>query len=174
MTITRGWEIPSEDQVYSDFHWFHVPARGSLVLVVVGESVVTYVGHYVDGRMWPCVGDGCELCGRGLGRQARFVFPVAEPLSRRVGLLELGRGNGLQLRDWAGRNGGLKGLSFEVGKEGTSRQSRTVIHYIDQPQPISTVELPVPDPFKALYFTWRRAHLPIPPAMSDALSAEGL
>lgn len=167
MPIGEGWELPVESAPWSQFHWFRVSPRSALVVVLLSEEVVWYTGHFLEGRMNPCQGKGCELCKTGIGGQVRYVLPVAEVSTRRVGLLEVSRGIGQLVRSWIARHEGLRGMVLELSKHSLSKQSRTDVAYIDRPVPPWYLDLEVPDVRKALFLTWRKAGFEIPPGLSE-------
>jgi hypothetical protein len=112
--------------------------------------------------MAPCSDSGCDYCATGIGTQVRYCFAAVEPTSRRVGLIETGKGNGQQIQDWAQRNGGLPGMVLEFSKHTKNPQSRTDIRYIDIPVEFPWRMCEVPDIFLALYLTWNKAGHRIP------------
>ena len=120
--------------------------------------------------MCPCSGSGCELCSTGIGSQLRFVFAVAERSTRRVGLIEFGKGNGQLIRDWSERAGGLRGVCLAVEKHSRSNQSRTEVRYVETPSEPWYLGLQVPDVQLALYLTWHKARMVMPVAFSERMS----
>ena len=162
MAIGEGWELSAEAEQAQAFHWFRVSPRAALEVAVLSDAPVWYTGHFVEGRMWPCAGEGCRLCAEGIGTQVRFVLAVCELSTRRVGLLEMGRSNGLAVRDWCGRNGGLKGMVLEFYKHSKASTSRTEVSYIDRLPPPWVYAMPVPEVRKALVNTWVKAKMPVP------------
>jgi len=117
--------------------------------------------------MWPCCGDECQLCKEGVAAQVRYVLAAAETSTKRVGIIEVGRGIGLQVKDWSMRNGGLKGMHLEFMKHSHSKQSRTEVNYIDEALAPWWRMCPVPDIRKALILTWRKANMPLPESMKE-------
>lgn len=162
MPVGEGWDIPKAADPWSSFHWFRVSPRGDLVVVVLSEQVLWYAGHFVDNRMSPCLGRECELCHDGCAGQVRYVFAAAEVSSKRAGLMEVGRGIGELMRDWCGRHDGLRGMVLSFSKHSHSKQSRTVVEYIDREEPPWFRSLEVPDPVTALRLTWKKAGFKLP------------
>jgi hypothetical protein len=119
--------------------------------------------------MCPCAGSGCELCSTGIGGQVRYVFAVAETQTRRVGLIEFGRSNGLLIRDWSGRHGGLRGLHMCVRKHSKSTQSRTEIQYLEDTVDPWYLGLICPDPQLALYLTWHKMQMAMPDSFQQRM-----
>ncbi len=173
MSVGEGWEPPLPERPWSDFHWWKVSTRGALLLVILSEKPVWYTGHFVDDRMWPCLGSECELCNRGVGSQVRYVFAAVEASTHKPGLIEVGRTNGLLIRDWMSRKGGLRGMCLEFVKHTSSRRSRTLVSYVDGEPPLWIHQVPCPDVVEALYLTWDKAHMPAPgrpaPRMAESL-----
>lgn len=170
MPIGEGWEVPPEAEPPMDFQWFKVSTRRPLSVVILSEEPLWYAGHYVQNRMWPCLGKDCELCRDGIGAQLRYVFAVAEISAGKVGLLEVSRVIATTLREWISRRGQLKGMTVEFQKHSLSRQSRTEVSFVDGPAPQWLSSKHVPDIRRALLLTWRKGEMPIPPALLNAKS----
>lgn len=166
MPIGEGWDVPAEEIPWSDHHWFRVSPRSSLVVVCLSEAPLWYSGHYVSGRMAPCTGEGCELCGEGIGGQVRYVFAAAEISTKRVGLLEVARGNGLLIRSWIPKRGYFKGMVLELSKHSHSKSSRTEVVYVDREEPPWYLALEVPAVKKALMLTWKKGGFKLPRGMT--------
>jgi len=168
--VGNGWDLPPGSEPWTNFHWFQPSVSGVLVLVVLSERPTWYTGHYYERRMCPCLGVGCRLCASGIGAQVRYCFAVAERSTRRVGLIELGRGNGLLVRDWAYSRGEMRGLMIEVSKHSRSPQSRTEVQRVHEDAPLWSVGILEPDPSLALYLTWHKAGLPMPQKFEEEMS----
>jgi len=162
LPLGEGWDLPPGAEPWTDFHWFQASTRYTLRLVVLSDVPTWYTGHFVGGRMCPCSGPGCDYCAGAIGAQVRFCFGVVEPLSRRVGLIEFGRSNGMMIRDWANRSGSLKGVQIEVSKHSKSSQSRTEVKLIEETPPLWIASLQSPDPGISLYLTWHKAGMRMP------------
>lgn len=172
MSVGDGWDLPQGAEPYSDFHWFQPSTKGDLDLVILSLKPNWYTGHFVGGRMVPCAGSGCDICSLGIGGQVRYVFACAETSSHRCGLIELGRGNGMLLRDWSDRYGGLRGLRIDVRKHSKSLQSRTEIIYVEETAGQWFLALKVPDPALALYLTWKKMNVAIPESFDQRMREE--
>ena len=85
------------------------------------------------------------------------MFSVVEWETRRVGLLELGRGHALQIQDWMAVNEGLRGLSFELVRSSHSKQSRVDMRLVTDSTPLFFRHLEGPDVVRAVESTWQRA-----------------
>jgi len=107
------------------------------------------------------------MCEKGIGSQVRYVMGAVEVSTRRVGILEVGRGNGLLIRDWVGSRGEMHGLQIELEKHSHSRTSRTEVRWIQQEPPPWVHIVEVPDIRRALILTWDKAKMPIPPGMKE-------
>jgi hypothetical protein len=92
----------------------------------------------------------------GLGNQARYVFSVVEWETRRVGLLELGRGQALRVQEWAEAAGALRGVSIEIVRSSAKKQSSLDMSLLTEEPPVYFQHLEGPDPQKALEQTWAR------------------
>lgn len=134
-------------------------------MVVLSEEVLWYAGHFLEGRMCPCLGKECELCRQGIAGQVRYVFAAAEVSSHRPGLMEVGRGVGEQLRDWVPRHEGLRGMVLSFSKHSHAKQSRTVVQYIERDENPWYRQVEVPDIKQALRLTWKKAGFKVPPGM---------
>lgn len=156
--VASGFGLPEGSDGWTDWTWFHarypIPTR----LTVLCDSPANYSGHFRKGRMVPCLGEACPLCAMGLGNQARYVFSVVEWQDRRVGLLELGRGQALLLQDWSEAAGGLRGVSIEIVRSSGKKQSSIDMTLVSEEVPIYFRHLPGPDPAKALLSTFQRAN----------------
>jgi hypothetical protein len=154
--VGEGWDLPDVVRESVDFHWFHVGAGQSLLCCVLSPAPVWYVGHYVSGRMERCQGDRCLLCAEDMGRQLRYILGVVELTTKRRGLLELGKTNGLLLRDWSHGGSGLRGLMLEVYRVGKSKHSRLDLKLLEDGAPAWALARESPDLEEALRRTWMR------------------
>lgn len=156
VAVGKGFGLPDGNDGWSDWTWFHARSGVVQTFTVLCEEPVNYAGHYSKGRMVPCLGEVCPLCARGLGSQARYVLSVVDWESRRVGLLELGRGHILSVKDWADSFGGLRGLSFTVERATHSKQSRMELRLQTEEVPPYFKHLEGPDLARAVASTWER------------------
>jgi hypothetical protein len=154
--VGEGFDLPVEVTDRLDFHWYHCPVGGSLNLVLLPPKPVWYVAHWVHGRMIPCDGEDCLLCSRAVGTQIRYVFSVAEMQTHRAGLIELGKSNGLLIRDWGGQDGYPSFCGFEVWRPGRGKNSRLEVRRIEGDHIRWAMRLGMPDPMRALEMTWER------------------
>lgn len=157
MPVGTGWEVPTDVRDRVEFHWFHVPVSGALVLSVLSPSPVWYVGHFDKGRMRKCNGLDCEFCANGLGTQLRYLISVVEVSTRQIGVFEFGNTVSILIKQWAGGLGYLKGLIFEVTRSGKSKHSRMEVSLIrEAPMPwaMALEGLPLQE---VLERTWERA-----------------
>lgn len=155
-TYGKGWDVPPEADSIGDFRWWKLGGNRVLKLVIVSHEAFYYKGHYVGKRMIPCSGDNCALCAKGIGGQLRFVFAAAELDTHQMGLIELGRSVGLEIRDLVARHGQLRGMPIELSRLSYSRNSRMEVEYVDREIGNWWYELAVPDAKKALEATWLR------------------
>jgi hypothetical protein len=168
MPIGEGFDLPPGAEPWSDFHWFQPSTKGILVVVMLSERPIWYTGHYVGGRMAPCCGSGCDYCATGISAQVRYVVACAESSTRRVGLIEFGRANGLLIRDWINRQGTMRGMVLEISKHSKNVQSRTEIRYIETPCDPWYLTLQVPDCSTALFLTWHKAGMKMPEELVES------
>lgn len=170
MGFGEGFEVPAESAPWSDFHWFAVSPREVLNLVILSSRPMWYTGHFYSGRMEPCLGQRCDRCAEGVGAQVRYCFGVAETSTKRIGLVEMGRGNGLLLQDWSFVQGGLRGMLIEMSKQSKASQSRTEIKLVERPVPLWIDGLEGPDVGLALFLTWEKARFRVPQEMVERYS----
>lgn len=175
MPVGEGWDMPVEFQGWSDFHWWKISGNRVLNLVMVSEKPTWYSGHFVKGRMEPCYGEGCKACSEGVGAQARYIFAAVEPISRKIGLLEVSRTVALEFRDMSFERGQLRGTYFEISKHSRHKQSRMEIHKLPELDGFVIAAFEVPDIKAALRLTWEKAGFEIPPTyheQPEAVSSE--
>jgi len=164
----EGWDPPEGTQGWSDWHWWKIPTGKVLQLVVLSRKPLGYSGHFHRGRMCPCYGEGCQLCREGIGAQLRYVVGAADLITRRVGMWDMGRSVGLELRELAVDRDSVRGLMVAAGHYSRARQSRTEIERFDGDPPGWIRELESPDICRALVETWRKAGFEIPDGMQAA------
>lgn len=155
--VGNGFDLPEGNEGWSDWTWFHARSAVPSRFTILCSSPVNYAGHFAKGRMVPCVGESCPMCNKGLGTQARYVFSVVEWETRRVGLLELGRGHALQVRDWGSEAGSVRGVSIELQRSSHSKQSRIEMTFVSDSTPLFFQHLEGPDLARAVKSTWHRA-----------------
>lgn len=173
MPCGEGWDMPVEAEGWSDFHWWKIPSSRVLVMIMTSERPYWYSGHFVEGRMKPCQGDGCALCAKGVGAQARYLFSCVEPLTRKSGILEVSRSVALEFRDLAEARGQLRGLRFTIGKHTRHKQSRMEVLGEADDDRFNLEGFPPVDVLKALLLTWEKAKYDVPAAFrKKSLSSE--
>jgi hypothetical protein len=156
-TMGAGWGVPKSVREGSEFHWFHPPATGSLMLAVLSAEPFWYVGHYDRGRMRPCKGDSCEMCLMLKGRQVRFVFCCIDLESRRKGFLEVGSTQGDQLCAEARKRGVLRGVLVALSREARRKNAPLVMDIVRETTPGWVQGEPPLDTQSAMIQTWARA-----------------
>lgn len=154
--VYDGWDVQDEAVGSTDFRWYKVRPGRPLHVVILSDSPSSYVGHFDKGRMHVCIGDDCRWCADQVGAQLRYCVAVAEVLTRRPGLLEVGRSVALEIRDAADRGGGLRGLSVVISKHSSSRHSRMEVEQCSESESTWWQKLTVPDVKKALFLTWEK------------------
>lgn len=157
-----GWDVPESVRDAIEFHWFHVGPSGVLQLVLLGNQPGWYVGHFDRGRMRQCGRGDCDLCRKGVGAQLRYVLPAAELVTRRSGLMEVGKGVGLLVRDWAISRGGMRGMVIELTRAARSKHSRLDVRLVQGPIPPWSLSMVAPDVERALKSTWDRIESTLP------------
>lgn len=153
LEVLEGWGNPTAERGEQSWAWLHVPARSALRVAILSRSPVRYRGHWVDGRMRPCGREGCLYCERRLGGQWRYAFAVLDLDAKCTGLLELGAATAEQIKSTADAGGFLRGLVFELRKEGGRDRGRIMAK--SQNAIINIGELPdEPDPGEHLLRAW--------------------
>jgi len=155
--VGTGWDLPDEVRDRTEFHWFHVPPGGELLLGCLSPCPLWYVGHYHKGRMRACRGDECPLCAMGTGRQIRWVLSCMDLRTHRVGVLEVGDGPGRVIKDSCGGNGRLRGLILAIRHTSKAKQSRLEVEVIHEPPPPRLMSTEALDLKEVLFSTWDRA-----------------
>lgn len=158
----EGWDPPEGTQGWSDWHWWRIPTGKVLQLVLLSPAPLGYSGHFTKGRMGPCYGEGCKLCLEGIGAQLRYIVGAADLASRRVGMWDMGRSVGMEVRELAAARGAVRGLCLSLSHYSRARQSRTEIEVLGIPTPEWIAGLESPDIRRALVETWRKGGFPIP------------
>jgi len=154
--VGEGWEVPTEVKDRVQFHWFHVYPGKALLLCFLSPAALWYVGHYEGGRMRLCIGEGCELCEKGCGKQIRYVVSAVEVTTRKVGVIEVGESIALTLKDLCSRNGGLRGMIVECMKATKSKHSRMEMVPVHEAPPAWALALAPLDLREVLEKTWQR------------------
>jgi len=157
MPIGSGWDVPHEVKDRVEFHWFHVPVTGCLVLGILSIAPTWYVGHFDNKRMQQCEGKGCDLCDKGIGTQLRYVVSAVDISTHQVGVFEFGASVSQLIQQWSAGLGYLRGMMIEVTRASKSKHSRMEIALIRE-HPLAwvmaTQEL---DLIEVLERTWERA-----------------
>lgn len=120
----RGWGASSKGQS----RFLHLEPGSRKRLLLVGDEPWLYVGHWWQGAMRPCGGEGCRLCELGCGRQVRMALEVALLPGGELRCWEFGPGVAERIRaalGWAERVGGL---AVEVWRQGGARGQVMVEH----------------------------------------------
>lgn len=156
MPLGSGWEVPGEIKDKVEFHWFHVPITGALVLAILSVSPVWYVGHFEKGRMRQCSGQGCEFCARGLGRQLRYIVSCMDPSTRQIGVLEFGSTVAQLIKQWSSGLGFMRGMIIEISRAHKSKHSRMEVNLIKETAPGYVHSTEPLDLEAVLVRTWER------------------
>lgn len=166
--IGEGFGIPQGVDEWTDWTWFRASYSRSLLLAVLSEFPINYVGHYHKGQMRPCVGEGCELCADNVGKQLRYAFAAIELSTRRVGLMEVGRSVACQLQDWVEIRGAFRGMVLEVRRTHHSKHARLDVQWVEDRVVTWLDQVPSPNVVGALVATWSKAGFELPPGVDGA------
>jgi len=151
-----GWDVPAAVADACEFHWWHIRPGRVQVLTMLSRVPLWYVGHFDAGRMKACGGPTCECCGRGVGKQLRYVACAMDPCTRQIGVIELSRPVAELLRDWSSRAGGFRGMTIEFSKASKSKHSRMEVRFCDvPPSPFAMSQKPY-DLAEVIRLTWGR------------------
>lgn len=152
----EGWAPPREVREVVEFHWFHVPIGGSIVLCVLSHEPVWYVGHFAQGRMRRCRGELCRYCVDQVGRQIRFVVCGVDIRTRQLGVLEVGSSPMAHIRDRALSRGELRGMVIDVSRPARSKHGRLEVVCLEEAAPSWAVTTEGLDCRVVLEKTWNR------------------
>jgi hypothetical protein len=125
--VEADWGSPGEVKGEGGTGFLHVPARGHLEILCLSDVPASYKGHYLAGRMQPCMRVNCAACAKGVGQQSRWVFSVYDCNRGVTGLLELGCVPAGLLQQFSRDYGGLRGLRFKLLKAGGTLRGRIEI-----------------------------------------------
>ena len=156
MPVGSGWEVPNEIRDRVEFHWFHVPTNGALVLCILSAAPVWYVGHFEKGRMRQCLGKGCEMCSKGLGTQLRYVVSCIDISTRQVGVLEFGQSVAMLIKQWSTGFGYMRGMIIEISRAHKNKHSRMEVNLIKEHPPAFCLSTEPLDLEEVLERTWDR------------------
>ena len=156
MPMGDGWDVPTEVRDRVEFHWFHVPTTGCLVLGILSTVPAWYVGHFDRGRMRECSGQGCDLCEKGIGTQLRYLVSAADLSTHQVGVIEFGATVAALIKQWASGFGYLRGMTIEVARATKSKHSRMEVTMIRNPPPGWLMATEALDLKEVLERTWER------------------
>jgi len=154
--IGDGWSPPSEVRDRVNFHWFHVVPGTSLVVMFLSLRPVWFVGHFSQGRMLRCTGDGCRRCEMGIGRQIRYIISAVELGTKRIGVIEISESVSRLIQQWAAANEGARGLIVEMRKATRSKHSRMEVSLVHERAPAWAMALEGLDLREVLLRTWDR------------------
>lgn len=126
-SIADGWGDPSREKTEHSGSWLHVPARGSLRVVVLSTAPCRYRGHWIAGRMRLCAGQYCVYCEQRRGAQWRYAFAVLDAATRTSGLLEVGAGAAEAIYEASQAEGRLRGLCLALRKEQGRDRGRVLV-----------------------------------------------
>jgi hypothetical protein len=154
--VGEGWDVPADVKDRVQFHWFHVSPGGALLLVVLSNAPVWYIGHFRQGRMQPCDRNGCESCAAGIGRQVRYVMCAVEVTTHQVGVLEISESVANLVREWSVPHNGSRGLMVELRKATKAKNSRMVVELVKEHPPAWALALQPLDLHEVLSKTWEK------------------
>lgn len=154
--VGEGWEVPLEVKERVQFHWFHVSPGTELLLVVLSNVPLWYVGHFRGGRMEVCAREKCQSCAAGIGRQVRYVVCCVEMLTQRIGVLEVSESVANLVKQWSVPNNGSRGLILGLRKVTRAKNSRTDVELVKESAPAWAMALEPLDLHEVLAKTWEK------------------
>lgn len=127
--IEDGNGDPRAEKAGSKYGFIHVPARGKLRVCFLCEKAWKYVSHWnpKTNRHDPHDTQSCICKRRAVGTQNRWVYCVYDEDAKRMGILELGKEQAVELTDICDRVNGLRGLQFEFRKPDGEKRGRIEI-----------------------------------------------
>lgn len=134
--------------------WLKVDAREGLSFCLLREEPFVYVGHFVRGKMRPCVDpDRCLHHAAGIAGQVRVVFSGLDTHRQEAGLLEVNKYTAMQIREKIEDVGFGRGLVIMLRKEG--RKTNGQIMLVGTHSILRESDLPEgPDPGEVLRASW--------------------
>jgi hypothetical protein len=154
--VGEGWDVPLDVKERVQFHWFHVVPGSELLLVVLSNVPIWYVGHFRAGRMELCDHEKCQSCAAGVGRQVRYVMCCVEMTTHRLGVLEISESVANLVRAWSVPNNGSRGLILELSKATRAKHSRMEIGLLKEHPPAWAMALEPLDLHEVLEKTWEK------------------
>lgn len=127
MRIAEGWGSPETLRKARTSAFLHVDGGREYLLACTCEVPVHYVGHWTAAGVQPCKGGDCELCGAGVGTQARFVLGVIEVGSCRACVWEFGAAVARRFEELGLTGVSLRGLALRVWKNSQSSRGQTQV-----------------------------------------------
>lgn len=122
--LEEGNGNPAAERKASRHGFIHVPARGSITVVMLCREAVRYRAHWLNDlkRFMPHESQNCICTRKDIGAITRWCYGVYEEDAQRIGLLELGASQAEQITSVAERFDSLRGRTFKLRKpDGTLR-----------------------------------------------------
>jgi hypothetical protein len=116
--IEDGNGNPAAEKKANRNGFIHVPARGSIRVVMLCREAVRYRAHWMNSqkRYVPHMSENCVCTRNEIGATVRWCYGVYEEETRRIGLLELGASQAEIVTEAAERYESLRGLTFVLRK----------------------------------------------------------
>lgn len=110
--IGQGWGNVQEQAQRMSIGITKISDVGKSKLMFISDEPATYEGHFLNKRMEPCTGYECIRCLRGIGKQKRFCFWVWNIGLQRIEYFEVGVLTADKIREYAEKEGNLRGLEL--------------------------------------------------------------
>jgi hypothetical protein len=98
-----------------------------LAIVILSARYFACFVHFVEGRTIPCIARNCKWCERGHRARWRYFIEVQTVLTRRRGIVELGKRAGKVLEEMLDKYGSLRGFVGTLERKGDGANAQIVI-----------------------------------------------
>lgn len=158
--IEQGWGNVQEQAQRMSIGITKISDVAKSKLMFISSEPVSYEGHYLNGRMEPCTGYECIRCLRGLGKQKRFCFWVWNNGLQRIEYFEVGILTADKIREYAEKEGNLRGLELCFIRENKRTGPISVLKEATDINQVTVLPL-TPFPMdKYLFSMWTKWRVP--------------
>ena len=115
-----GWQRrPTKQDAEREYTIIRTPARGMLYLTIISGDMVGRVTHFDNScrRTVPCVGEGCDNCGRGIRKEWHGYLACWHEERMRKVILEVTAGPGRFIGEVYDRMRSLRGVQICLGRK---------------------------------------------------------
>jgi hypothetical protein len=105
---------------------------GRIAVIVLSDRYFGCFVHFVDGRSVACLADNCMYCKRGHKARWRYFFEVETVLTKRRGIVELGKRAGRVLEEAMNKYGTIRGITGVLERKGKGDNAQLVLTVLDK------------------------------------------